>query len=141
MLVLSNVNKSIKPIFSTYALKNIFTTAYKNRYRHVEACQIDNQYLKIHWVNKKQNLFKKPYRSFKIIFKKKSKMEMEDVPVETYNGLDDLADGDEDLQKLIQSILNNQTTAQRSPQQLLTVHWSVLLIAIIFIFGTLGKSN
>ncbi len=67
---------------------------------------------------------------------------MDGVNVDTYDGLEDLAGGDEKLQEMLKNILEGTQTASSRPssQQLLTIHWSVYILAFSVIFGLLGNS-
>lgn len=65
---------------------------------------------------------------------------MDGVNLDTYEGLEDLAGGDEKLQEILKNLIEGTKTASSRPnQQLLTIHWSVYILAFSVIFGLLGK--
>lgn len=64
---------------------------------------------------------------------------MDDITIDKYDELEELAGGDEKLQEMLQKLLESTKQEAAKPQQLMNIHYSVYILAFTVIFGLLGN--
>lgn len=65
---------------------------------------------------------------------------LDNIKVENFDGIEDLVGDDEKLKEMLNKLLadTKEATASARAGQLISIHWSVYLVAFVIIIGTIG---